>query len=97
MFDLKDATAEQFAEFEGQEFLVKTQDAAMSLRLLEVKGMGASARDGGAFSLLWQGPAAPALRQEIHLISHAGAGEHEVFLVPVAQAQAGIQYEAVFT
>jgi hypothetical protein len=97
MIDLKDATAEQFAEFVGQEFLIKTQDPAMSLRLLEVKEIGASAREGGAFSLLWQGPAAPALRQEIHLLSHASAGEHEVFLVPVAQAQAGIQYEAIFT
>lgn len=97
MFDLKDATAEQFAQFDGQEFLVKTGEAAVSLKLIEVKKMGSGEREGGAFSLLWQGPAEPALMQEMHLLSHSEAGEHEVFLVPVARLQAGIQYEAIFT
>lgn len=97
MFDLTTVTAEQFAQFQGQEFMLTSVEAPVALTLIEVTKLGAGEREGGAFSLLWQGPQSPVLTQEIHRLSHLQTGECDVFLVPVAQKEAGFQYEAVFT
>ncbi|WP_417714197.1 DUF6916 family protein [Pseudophaeobacter arcticus] len=97
MFDLTTVTAEQFSELQEQEFVVTSTEAPVTLKLIEVTKLGAGERDGGAFSLLWQGPLSPILTQEIHRLSHPKTGDQDVFLVPVAQKEAGFQYEAVFT
>ncbi|OIQ39445.1 MAG: hypothetical protein BM558_11765 [Roseobacter sp. MedPE-SW] len=97
MFDLTTATAAEFDEFQDQEFVVTSVSEPITLQLVEVKKLGAGERDGGAFSVLWQGPMTPVLSQKIHRISHPKTGEQEVFLVPVAQKDIGLQYEAVFT
>jgi hypothetical protein len=97
MIDLSTVTAEQFAKFQDQEFEVASPEGAVTLKLVEVSKLGSGERQGGAFSLLWQGPMAPALAQQTHLVSHPEVGAHEVFFVPVAQTDAGLQYEAVFT
>lgn len=97
MFDLTTATADQFDEFQDQEFVIISVSEPITLKLIEVKKLGSGEREGGAFSLLWQGPATPILSQEIHRISHPIIGEQEIFLVPVAEKDVGLQYEAVFT
>jgi hypothetical protein len=97
MFDLTTVTAEQFAKFQDQEFVIISAEPPVTLKLIEVTKLGTGEREGGAFSLLWQGPQTPALTQEIHKLSHPETGDQDVFLVPVAQKEAGFQYEAVFT
>lgn len=97
MLDMKDATTEDFAALEGQAFCITGLDADISLVLSEVKRLGSGERKGGAFSTLWQGPTSPGLAQGAYSLSQASFGTHEIFLVPVAQSEAGFQYEAVFT
>lgn len=97
MLDLKEVTSEQFSALRGQSFHITSLQESVSLDLVEVKKLGAGEREGGAFSALWQGPVAPGLTQGSYEISHQGFGKHHVFLVPVAQTEAGFQYEAVFT
>lgn len=97
MLDLKEVTTEQFTELQGQEFSLTALDQTISLDLVEVKALGSGARKGGAFSTLWQGPMAPGLAQGIYKVSNEAFGTQEIFLVPVAQTEAGFQYEAVFT
>jgi len=97
MLDLATVTAEQFAEFQDQDFEITSAEVAVTLKLIEVRKLGAGERDGGAFSLLWQGPQTPLLSQGVHRLAHPETGDQEVFLVPVAEKDAGFQYEAVFT
>ena len=97
MIDLNGMTAADFALLEGETFVIVSLEKAVDLELVEVKKLGQGERKGGAFSLLWQGPAAPVLQQATYRIAQEKIGEHDVFLVPVAQKDAGIQYEAVFT
>lgn len=90
-------TAEDFSAFEGSNFTISTADSEIQLTLIEVKKLGQGERSGGAFSLLWLGPSTPILPQATYGMSQEKLGRHEYFLVPVAEKDAGIQYEAVFT
>ncbi|KZM49052.1 hypothetical protein [Labrenzia sp. OB1] len=88
------------ADFEAlvdQAFEVRSVSPALLFSLVEVKPMGSGEREEGAFSVLWQGPPEPVLEQAIYRLYQAQLGEQDVFMVPVAQKAAGIQYEAVFT
>lgn len=49
-----------------------------------------------AFSLIFQGPAQPALQQGIYPLSNEGGFAHSIFLVPVGREEAGLIYQAVF-
>lgn len=97
MSDLSQMTAEDFSEMEGLVFTASGGDVEIELELIEVKKMGSGERKGGAFALLWQGPSDPALTQATYQVSQAKIGTHDVFLVPVAEKEAGYQYEAIFT
>lgn len=97
MFDLNEMTADDFAPFQGQEFVITSTSPAVHLQLIEVKKLGSGERKGGAFSLLWQGPKEPALAQATYRVSQEKIGDNDLFLVPVALQDAGYQYEAVFT
>lgn len=97
MNDLRDMTAEDFSKMEGSVFTVTSIDTKLDLELIEVKKLGSGERNGGAFSLLWQGPSEPVLQQATYCVSQAAIGSHDVFLVPVAEKEAGYQYEAIFT
>ena len=70
---------------------------ALEATLVEIKPLGAGVREGGAFSLLFQGPGAPGLAQATYRLTHSAIGTQDLFLVPVARTDAGYQYEAVFT
>ncbi|WP_350334600.1 DUF6916 family protein [Coralliovum pocilloporae] len=97
MRNLNDMTAEDFADLEDTVFHITSLDPRISLQLIEVKKLGSGERKGGAFSLLWQGPSEPVLTQATYCLSQTAIGSHDMFLVPVAEKQAGIQYEAIFT
>lgn len=97
MFDLNEMTADDFSTLEGSQFSIASLDPSTSLTLVEVKKMGQGERKGGAFSILLQGPTEPILPQSIYALTHDAMGTNDIFLVPVAQKDAGIQYEAVFT
>lgn len=97
MTNIQTMTCEAFHPYVGQDFLLSFPDGSCALKLLEASAIGTGARDGGAFSLLWQGPTTPALQQGTYELTHEKLGEMALFLVPVAQKDAGFQYEAVFT
>ncbi|MDE4135071.1 hypothetical protein PXK00_18325 [Phaeobacter sp. QD34_3] len=90
-------TVSDFEQHLNKAFQIRSSAPDLQLSLIEVTAIGQGAREGGAFSSLWQGPKEPVLEQAIHTIYQPDFGEQEVFLVPVAEKDAGIQYEAVFT
>jgi len=87
---------QDFADFIGGTFHAQQGETAFALELIEATTLAGDAREGGAFSLLWQGPEAPVFPQSIYQVAHAEAGKHTLFLVPVGQTSAGVQYESVF-
>ncbi|WP_346897699.1 DUF6916 family protein [uncultured Roseibium sp.] len=90
-------TMTNFEELKDRTFTVVSAELPVVLELVEVKKMGSGEREGGAFSVLWQGPSEPFLPQSIYRFSQAELGEHELFIVPVAEKTDGFQYESVFT
>ncbi len=97
MTHLQTLTRTDFEDHLNKIFQVLSVSPDLELSLVEVKPLGQGAREGGAFSTLWQGPSEPVLDQSIHRLYQKDFGEQDVFLVPVAEKDAGIQYEAVFT
>ena len=67
----------------------------LSLELLEVERGPAHPR-ALMFSLLFRGPGAPLLPQNIYRLKHPVLGELDLFLVPVGQDEKGTSYQAVF-
>ncbi len=90
-------TIDDFRPHVGETCELKLQEAGLSLDLVEVTPKGQSLREGGAFALLWEAPSDPMLAQGIYSIRVPDLGAIEVFIVPVAQFDDVIQYEAVFT
>ena len=86
-----------YSGLEGEPFSVTGPGTLIEARLIETKAMGQGLRDGGAFALLWQGPAAPALVQATYQVMHEATGPQDIFLVPVTKNDEGFCYEAVFT
>ncbi|MBD8890940.1 DUF6916 family protein [Roseibium litorale] len=97
MRTLEQLTIDDFKPVEGEVFSVSAGNEAVDLMLVEVKAMGSGLREGGAFSLLWQGPSDPFLPQSIYRFGHDGLGQHDFFVVPVAEKNVGFQYEVIFT
>ena len=88
-------TCESFRPYVGQRFEVADPSVELVLATTVPKGQGA--RDGGAFSVYFHGPAEPLLPQATYELSHADAGEFAVFLVPVGRTVDGYEYEAAFS
>ncbi|MEM5585252.1 hypothetical protein WNZ15_22540 [Roseibium sp. AS2] len=97
MTDMQALTIRDFEMLKDTAFEVRSLDADLQLSLVEVKPLGSGERGGGAFSVLWLGPHEPQLEQSTYKLYQQDLGEQEIFLVPVAEKDAGIQYEAVFT
>jgi hypothetical protein len=49
-----------------------------------------------SFSLLFRGPAQPALEQMTYMLDIPGVASFPLFIVPVARDQDGMQYQAIF-
>ena len=74
-------------------------DNPIELELTEVKGYLSKANEETGmerFSAYFHGPADQYLRQASYPLAHDAMGEFEIFLVPIAQDQKGLRYEAVF-
>lgn len=84
-----------FAEHVGASFGTATPAGTLTLTLISADRHAAPA-GFESFALLFRGPRAQRLPQAIYRLSHAGLGEHELFLVPVRQDAEGLVYEAVF-
>ncbi|RQO63031.1 hypothetical protein DBR47_00180 [Paucibacter sp. KBW04] len=93
----------QFQAELGQGFELPGAQLPIRLTLQEARALSATAVPGQrqAFSLLFAGPAQPALEQGLYSLrklgeSGAEPGELEIFLVPVGADAQGRQYEAIF-
>lgn len=71
---------------------------AADLALTEVTGLSASsgAERRAQFSVLFKSSEATIRPQAIYSLSHAEMGDMALFLVPVAQDNSGVSYEACF-
>lgn len=74
----------------GAEFSIA--GTALTLALAEV----AESANPQAFSLTFQGPAAPLVEQQTVVLERAGDEPLAIFLVPAARNADGVQYHAVF-
>lgn len=90
-------TLETFAGRVGETFAVPAAGVDLVLASADAKGGGAGLREGGAFSLLFHGPADPMLLQATHQVKHEALGEFGLFLVPVGRTDDGFEYEAAFS
>lgn len=91
-------TRDAFAECLGQPFRVRVGPAdSVDVVLAEVS----AARPGPAggdrpFSLIFRGPPAPVLPQQLYPMENERLGPHTIFIVPIGPDTAGMRYEAVF-
>ncbi len=97
MIDIQTLSGLDFKSHLDDDFSLQLGPETLDMTLIEVKDIGQGERAGGAFSTLWQGPQSPVLSQGTYEMRHSELGPLALFLVPVAQKDAGIQYEAIFT
>ena len=83
-----------FGHRDGEAFVVTSP----AVRLVQAAAVdkGEGYRSGGQFSVLFHGPAEPALEQRIYELTHDEIGTFELFLVPVGRVGDGYEYEAAF-
>jgi hypothetical protein len=85
-----------FAEQLQTNFKVHAEGAdPLSLKLTAVRE-GETSPKIELFSLLFLGPQAPRLRQQIHRFEHEKLGTFELFLTAIGANADGIMYEVVF-
>ena len=91
---------EAFTLVLGERFLMQTPGtgtAPHAASLIEAHALGRDQLGRQAFSLVFEGPAAPVLPQQIYRLEHPAMDAMEMFLVPVGLSTNGVRYEAVFT
>ena len=86
-----------FADREGEEFLLRSADATVRLRLVEAKAVPAQGQlpesvRSEPFSLLFEVEGGDAVEQGLYRVEHAVLGGIDIFLVPVGPGR----NEAVF-
>ena len=90
---------QNFAGAANQEFEISMGEAAMRVTLIEVKPLPTKPFPGmlrEPFSLLFKSASPVILPQRIYRLKNPALGAVDIFLVPVAQDQGAIVYEAVF-
>ncbi|MFB9763589.1 DUF6916 family protein [Nocardioides kongjuensis] len=94
---------DDFSGLVGEPFSTVVEDGAeVTLTLAEATlgaelgGPGPDGTPRRQFSLVFAGPAQPALGQGTRELSHAGLGAVALFLVPVGGDAEGLRYQAVF-
>ena len=81
----------------GDRFEIELSGEPIALKLETADRLGShSPREGGAFSLVFEGPREPALEQATYPLSHSEEGRVDIFLVPIGQSDTAMSYEAVF-
>jgi hypothetical protein len=87
---------EDFSGEVGEAFEVLRSEGALTLKLEEAEALPGSPREGGAFRLVFRGPTQTPLDQGAYTFRRNG-DEDEIFIVPVASNQDGVEYEAIFS
>jgi hypothetical protein len=87
---------DDFTAHLGADFEMQTSEGTVPLKLAKAEPVGASGREGGAFSLLFAAPAGTALPQAIYPVRHPSLGTIEIFLVPIGPLAGGNGYQAIF-
>lgn len=100
--ETRDLRLQHFTTCVDDDFQLDAGDAGdMSVQLVEAAEIPTAKKLGEGqrkeFSVLFRGPAGPALEQGIYTLEHDDVGRHALFLVPVSQDEEGRYYEAVFT
>jgi len=87
-----------FASLLGSSFRLEAGDVALELELIAADAAGVSPPNAPRqpFSLLFRGPHAPLLAQQIHALKHGSLGTLEIFLVPIGPDDQGQCYQAIF-
>jgi hypothetical protein len=96
---LESLTLGDFSGRVGEEFRLDGPSGAVPLTLVEVVDLARRENPGprrSPFSLVFRGPAAPALPQRTWPLAHETLGRLEIFLVPIGPDASGMRYEAVF-
>ena len=96
--DLQALTLATFEPLVGDAFTLDAgaeQPLDLVLESAAQAGVRPGARD--PFSLIFRGPAEPMLPQAIYPLAHAGLGRLDIFVVPIARDDDGVQYQAIFT
>ncbi len=91
-----DLAFERFTELIGERFHALAADGTdleLDLEAAEERAANPGATQG--FSLLFRGD--KLLEQQTFQVDHPSLGSHHVFLVPIAAADGGATYEAVFS
>ena len=91
-------TLEHFAGCVNETFTAAMNDMELAFVLVEARPLPTNAHNAmrAPFSLLFRNTAACLVPQQIYAMRHPRIGEAVIFLVPVAQEQAGFLYQAVF-
>ncbi len=91
-------TLEHFAGCVNETFSAALNDMDVDFVLVEARPLPTRAESATRqpFSLLFRNTAAFLFPQQIYPMRHPRVGEVGIFLVPVAQEQAGFLYQAVF-
>jgi hypothetical protein len=96
MADLYTLNSKSFTEQLHTSFQVQAGNSApVVLELIEVNEPGAPPHVE-FFSLLFRGPLAPRLQQQIHRFEHDKLGVFDLFLTVIGADQAGTNYEVIF-
>jgi hypothetical protein len=88
-------TLADFADFQWARFSMQLEGGGLELVLEKVEPLRLSARPGSSFRLVFRGPREPLYPQGTYLLENAELAV-EIFLVPIAQDDAGTLYEAIF-
>jgi hypothetical protein len=92
----------RFEDFEAcleQAFELSAGDHREALRLVRADRLPNAATTGNrvAFSIIFESANHDVLPQQLYRLSHPAFGDFELFIVPIADAEQGIRYEAVFS
>ncbi len=90
-------TCEDFAARVDERFTMHAGHERVELTLVEAKPLGASQREGGAFSLEFRAAGDSHAPQATYTLENEHLGQLEVFLVPLGADAESMRYEAVFT
>lgn len=88
---------EDFEPHLNSPFDMTAGDATTALELIAVKRLPQQATTRQPFSLLFRGAGRTVWPQGIYHLSRSGLDQFDIFLVPVARDESGVQYEAIFS
>jgi hypothetical protein len=93
---LENLNHQTFSELLHTTFRVLLPDTPpLALELMEVTERNSSPQ-AETFSLIFRGPLAPLIGQQIHILDHDTLGRLDLFLVPIGPDNGGMCYQVVF-